>query len=318
MSRPTISIVTPSFNQADFLETTIRSVLEQEGRGSLFDLEYFVIDGGSTDESAHIIQAYAPELSGWCSEPDRGQTHAINKGMERCRGDILAYLNSDDYYLPGAFKRIVQAYHESPDCDLIHGICQKVDAAGRLLKEQISTIKELAQILDLWDVWLRRSDNRNFIQPELFWTRKLAQRVGLFNERLHYSMDYEYWLRAFDAGAKVITLREPLAAFRIHGAQKTSQRDKSILELIEVTRPYLERTDDSRIPISHRTRLRSLNELYKRMIETGSASSLSKLRTLASLATEHPRLVGSSHYWRFVRRSARAIFKGSTANAQLF
>jgi glycosyltransferase involved in cell wall biosynthesis len=308
MSLPRISIVTPSYNQADFLEQTIRSVLDQEGRGTLFELEYFVIDGGSTDASSDIIRKYASELSGWCSERDRGQTHAINKGMERCSGDILAYLNSDDYYLPGAFKRVVEAKRAFPDAELFHGICHKVDAKGNLIREQMSSIHQLSQILDLWEVWLRKSDNQNFIQPEVFWTRSLADKVGGFNEQLHYTMDFDYWLRAIDHGAKILPIQQPLAAFRIHGAQKTSQRDKSILELINVTTPYLQRTDDERITPSDRRRMIALNDLNRRMIENESLSPIRRLHLLVQLALEHKHLATSAHYWRHLRRTTKTLF----------
>jgi hypothetical protein len=309
MNRVQISIVTPSYNQADFLEQTILSVIEQEGRGSFFDLEYFVIDGGSTDHSIEILRQYAGELTGWCSEPDRGQTHAINKGLEKCRGDIIAYINSDDYYLPGAFKRVAETYRQQPDSDLIHGVCHKVDAKGELVALQISSIKNLSQMLDLWDVWLRRFDNQNFIQPEVFWTRRLASKLGAFNESLYYPMDYDYWLRAFDANAKVITVQEPLAAFRIHGAQKTSQQSQSMLELIEATRPFLERDDDERIRPSDRWRMIALNALHRTMIELGDCSPLQAMRALASLGVAHPCLMNTSHYWRYIRRSLKGLFR---------
>ena len=303
---PVIAIVTPSYNQAEYLEQTIQSVLQQDGRGIEFELRYAVIDGGSQDDSLEIIQRYDAQLDYWCSEKDRGQTHAINKGFARISGDIYGYINSDDFYLPGAFRRVVQAFGESPEIDLLHGICQKVDAEGLPLKQQLGEIRNLTEIVDLWERWLRPKNNLNFIQPEVFWSSRLAQCLGPFNEQLHYTMDFDYWLRGFDLGMKVQAIEVPLAAFRIHQAQKTSDRNASILELLDGIEPFLTRQDD-RISQEDRERMLKHCKLTRRMIEESASPPAQQVRTLLSVAAEEPSLWSSSHFWRYLRRSGRRV-----------
>jgi glycosyltransferase involved in cell wall biosynthesis len=303
---PVIAIVTPSYNQAAFLEQTIRSVLQQDGRGVDFELRYAVMDGGSSDGSREIIQRYESELDCWCSEKDRGQAHAINKGFAQISGDICGYINSDDYYLPGAFRQVAQMFHEAPNIDLLHGICQRVDASGSLLGQQLGEIRSLAEIVDLWERWLRPKQSLNFIQPEVFWSHRLAQSLGPFEEKLHYTMDFDYWLRGFDRGMNVRAIQVPLAAFRIHGAQKTSDRNGSILELLAGIEPFLEREDD-RIPPEDRQRMKCLSRLTRRMIDESTSSPASQVRTLLSLAAQDSSLWNSAHFWRYLRRSSRRV-----------
>ncbi len=303
---PVIAIVTPSFNQACFLEQTIQSVLEQEGRGDDFELRYAVVDGGSQDGSREIIERYESQLDHWCSEKDRGQTHAINKGFAQISGDICGYINSDDFYLPGAFQLVARAFRENPQIDLLHGICQKVDAEGVPLRQQLGEIRNLTEMVDLWERWLRPKNNLNFIQPEVFWSCRLAKRLGQFNEKLHYTMDFDYWLRGFDLGMQVHAVDVALAAFRIHQSQKTSDRNASILELIDGIEPYLLGSDE-RISQEDRQRLRTHSKLTRRMIAASEAAPASQVRTLLSIAAEEPSLWGSSHFWRYLRRSGRRI-----------
>src|SRR5690242_3711403 len=123
---PKISIITPSFNQAAYIEQTIKSVLDQDYP----NLEYIVIDGGSSDGSVEIIRKYENRIAFWVSEPDNGQAHAINKGLARATGDIIAYLNSDDYYLQGALKQVADLSNRRSDLDLLHGRCRVVDQHG--------------------------------------------------------------------------------------------------------------------------------------------------------------------------------------------
>lgn len=305
--RPVFRIVTPSFNQAPFLEQTIRSVVSQEGRGVDFDLQYAVVDGGSNDGSVDIIKKYRADLTFWCSEKDRGQSHAINKGFEQVHGDICAYLNSDDYFLPGALKKIARLVTENPHADLFHGVCRKVDEHGNRLADQLSDITEFAEIVDLWNHWLRPNPNRNFIQPEVFWTTRLADRIGTFNENLFYTMDFDFWLRGFDSGMKVARINEPLAAFRIHCNQKTTARNASILELLDRIAPYLN-SEDQRISAVHRSEMLAHSRMTRQVIASAESAPEQRLLSLLSLAGDEPGLLRSKHYWRQMRRHGKRIF----------
>lgn len=312
MNRPLISIVTPSFNQAPFLEQTIQSVLRQEGLGIDFDLEYFVMDGGSTDGSVDIIRRYQSQLAGWCSEPDRGQTHAINKGFERARGDILAYLNSDDAYLPTTLSHVVRAVGQSPECDLFHGVCEKTDAAGTVLSTQLAGISRFTEILDIWEYWLA-IPNQNFVQPEVFWTRRLADQIGEFDETLHYAMDFDYWVRCLEAGTKVATIGYPLARFRIHQAQKTTHRDASVCEMLAITERHLMENHDDRLSPADRKRILMHNDLARMMMELDACSNVVKVRQLTKMARWWPELWRSRHFWKHLRRSGRGCIRNAFA-----
>ncbi len=201
------SIVTPSFNQADFLEATLTSVLGQEHR----PLEHIVIDGGSTDGSLDILRRYADQLAFWSSEPDQGQADAINKGFRHAHGDVLAYLNSDDLYLPGALSAVADFLNSRPDVDLVYGDCQVIDPSGQPLG-----------LLPQHEFSLRRTIERaEFIpQPAAFWRRALFEKVGPFDASLHFAMDYDFFIRAGQAG-QVTRLPLTLAAFRVHPSSKT-------------------------------------------------------------------------------------------------
>jgi glycosyltransferase involved in cell wall biosynthesis len=208
---PLVSIITPSYNQGQFLEATLRSVLEQDYPR----LEYIVIDGGSTDESPQILARYASRLAYWESQPDRGQAHAINKGLKHARGDILGWLNSDDVLLPGVVSRAVLVFAQNPQVEVIYGRLERIDANGTLLptprlpKDRVDF--DLSQILGECVV----------NQPGSFWRRGAMERVGLLDEDLRYSLDYEYWIRLALAGAQFLHLQEAVARFRLSSGSKT-------------------------------------------------------------------------------------------------
>lgn len=232
LNHPRISIITPSLNQAGFIEQTISSVLGQ----GYPNLEYIIVDGGSTDGTVDLIRKHERHLTYWVSEKDAGQSNAINKGLKRATGDIIAYINSDDYYLDGAFERVADAYRENPDIDLWYGRCRIVDQFGAKVDQRIGSIERYDEILDLWEVWWKR---RNFVQPEVFWTKRISKKVGAFREDLHLVMDYEYWLRIFAAGGAARFIDAELAAFRLQPNQKSTQPARTAKELLDVVQPYI-------------------------------------------------------------------------------
>jgi glycosyltransferase involved in cell wall biosynthesis len=229
---PRITIITPSYNQGHFIEETIRSVLSQ----GYPNLEYLIIDGGSTDNTIEVIKKYESQIAYWVSEPDRGQTHAINKGLAIATGDILAYINSDDYYLPGTFFKVAEAFQTSPEIDLLHGRCRYINEIGEKMGEQFGNIHQAEEIIDLWGVWWAK---QQFVQPEVFWTKRMTQKIGMFNEQLHYVMDYDYWCRILQAEGQVGRLDTEIACFRFTATQKSKHRNQAATELLKLVQPLL-------------------------------------------------------------------------------
>jgi glycosyltransferase involved in cell wall biosynthesis len=294
---PRVSIVTPTLNQAPYIETTIRSVLDQEYP----DLEYIVIDGGSEDGTQELIRRYEDRLKYWVSEPDRGQGHALNKGFEHASGELLAYINSDDYYLPGAVAAIVELARRNPEAGLFHGRCRFVSEDGCGEGSHFGSISTLDEVLDLWDVWWA---GRQMIQPEVFWTRQLAERVGPFREDVYFGMDYDFWCRCLAAGAAVARVDQEVCCFRFSPAQKTSARNAVAEELLAIAGDHLW---DRSIPLTGRRRRdlkakwlyqRRLLPVLTRSAAAGEGRLARWLRALAVVA-RHPTL------WRSPRLRQR-------------
>jgi glycosyltransferase involved in cell wall biosynthesis len=213
-----VSIVTPSYNQGQFIERTVESVLSQAGE---FELEYLVVDGGSTDETLSILRRYEGRLR-LVSERDRGQSDALNKGFRMVSGDVVAWLNSDDTYAPGALQDVVRALTESGR-RWCFGECLVVDEHDREIRRIVSRYKNWSS--------RRYSPRRllagNFIpQPATFFRRELLEEVGPLDESLHMAMDYDLWLR-FARVAEPAFVPRPLASFRWHGGSKTGARYRS-------------------------------------------------------------------------------------------
>jgi glycosyltransferase involved in cell wall biosynthesis len=205
---PTISVVSPSYNQAPYLEETIRSVLLQNYPG----LEYIIIDGGSTDGSVEILQRYADHLTYWVSEKDQGQADAINKGWQRATGEILSWINSDDTYCPGALKSALAYFVDNPIIDMIYGDCYCIDEESTMLGE-----------LRSWQFDLRRQlTGRNLIhQSSTFYYRSVIEQLDGLDPSFHYVMDYDLWVRMLLAGFQLKHIPYIFSNYRLHGSAKT-------------------------------------------------------------------------------------------------
>lgn len=207
------SIVTPSFNQHDFLGLTLQSVLNQRGN---FELAVRVVDGGSTDGSVQLLQTVTDPRLRFTSEIDRGQSHAINTGLADADGDVVAWLNSDDLYTPGALQRVADAF-ENPATQWVVGRCENIDENGNVVRSKVADYKNRS----LGRYSRRRLLRENFVaQPAVFWRRSLGSRVGPLDESLNYTMDYDLWLR-LSAAANPVVINVVLAQFRIHPGSKS-------------------------------------------------------------------------------------------------
>jgi len=229
---PRISIVTPSFNQRRFIEETIRSVLLQ----GYPNLEYIIIDGGSTDGTLDIIRKYQHKLAYWVSEPDRGQGHAINKGLDRATGDIFAWINSDDYYYPGAFSAVGKAFRQHPEISLVHGYEHYVDANGEFLQEVFPPFKNALTTALYF--------GHPLLQVSCFWRADAYHSVGGLDERFHYHLDYDLLLRLlYKYKSKYIA--RCIGAFRRYPEQKCRPElgDQFIVEHRRVIEKFLKQAE---------------------------------------------------------------------------
>jgi GT2 family glycosyltransferase len=217
---PSITIVTPSYGQAAFVESTLRSVLLQ----GYPRLQYLVVDGGSQDASPDIIRKYERWLDGWVSEKDRGQSDAINKGFARATGEIVAWLNSDDRLMPGALLGVARMVRTRPDAVAWAGRVRSVTPAGRLIYVQVPRGLTLGDLADFGHAG-------QLAQPGCFFRRATLEKVGPLSEELHYVLDVDLWLRLAAAGS-FVGCEEVWAEETIHpGAKTASQRGRSLAEL---------------------------------------------------------------------------------------
>lgn len=208
---PLVSIITPSFNQANFLEETIQSVLSQDYP----NLEYLIVDGGSTDGSREIIARYQDRLAWWVSEPDKGQTDALNKGFSQARGEILAWLNSDDTYLPGAISAAAAYLQQHPEAGMVYGDANLIDASGQVIGKFPARQTSYRRL---------RRGHVHIPQQSAFFRAKLWGEVGPLDPTFYFAMDYDLWVR--------LAQRAPLhyhprlwANFRLHEAGKSVVAD---------------------------------------------------------------------------------------------
>ena len=209
MTRPLVSIVTPSFNQGRYLEETMRSVLEQDYPR----LEYLVVDGGSQDGSVEIVERYADRLAWWTSEPDAGQAAALNKGFAHTQGEILGWLSSDDTLVPGAVATVVDALERDPDAALVYGEALFVDEHGH----EIFALEPRP-----FDVpAMVRTCANHVVQPGSLFRRRALELAGPLDEDAHYLFDFEFALRLWQEGGKIARIQDRLATYRVHRDSKS-------------------------------------------------------------------------------------------------
>lgn len=247
---PRISVVTPSYNQGSFLEETIRSVLLQ----GYPELEFIIIDGGSTDDSVDIIRKYERWITYWVSEPDKGQTYAIDKGIGKATGDIFAWLNSDDVYPPGVLQQVAAEFISNPEIDLVYGDCEMIDDIGNTFSRFNVRAGGLEELL-----------GENFIsQPSAFFSKNGLQEVGGLDCDLHYAMDYDLWIRMFLKGLRALYVPKVFSCFRYHNASKSGI--KSVQFGYEWTR-LLDKIDKSKVKMVLPALLRAYHQTFETIID---------------------------------------------------
>ena len=247
---PKITIITPNYNGVAYLEETIQSVLNQ----GYPNLEYIIIDGGSTDGSVDIIKKYESQLAYWVSEPDAGLYHAIQKGFERSTGDIMAWINSDDKYHRGAFSIVTELYNQFPQIEWLQGIPSIYDEQGRTV------------MVDHFRAWCKAdiySGRYKWIQQEsTFWRRSLWEKAGAtLDTRLRYAADFELWLRFF-RHAELFSLKSLLSGFRFRSSNQISQDfhveyEQEVLEAIH--------NEVASLPADYRNKLQEIAQFHEKM-----------------------------------------------------
>ncbi len=232
----TFFIVTPSYNQAHFITKTIESVLKQPGQ-----VVYWVMDGKSSDKTVKVLKSYGKKVQ-WVSAKDKGQTDAINKGIKKFRSyrpqpdDIFAYINSDDYYLPRVFAQVAKAFAAASEKQWLVGDCVIVNEKNQEIQKPIRLYKKIWRLMMSLPLLLVLNP---VPQPAVFIKWSAVKKVSLFETRLRYVMDYEYWLRLLTEVGRPLVLNTPLSAFRIHGASKGgSQFIRQFDEELSVAREY--------------------------------------------------------------------------------
>jgi len=207
-----ISIISPSYNQAEYIEETINSVATQK---CIFPFEHIIQDGGSTDATLKVLKKNDDKIK-WVSQIDDGQSHALSMALKRCDGNIIGWLNSDDLYLPGTLERVGQYFADHPECKWLYGRCKIINAKGKEIRKPIKWYKNIISFFYSYKLLLVQ----NYIsQPAVFF-RKDVFLDFLPDKTLHFAMDYDMWLR-LGAVYKAGVIRKTLAAFRRHPLSKS-------------------------------------------------------------------------------------------------
>ena len=280
-----LTIVTPSFNQGRFLEETILSVLNQ----GYEPLEYIIIDGGSTDESVNIIKRYQDRLAYWVSEKDRGQVHALNKGLEKATGDVFAFINSDDVYFPGTFNAVMKHFAQYPESEWVCGDTVMFGEGHETKMIRAVVPKSAAHCLS----WAYRAP-----QPGHFWKRNL---IGSgFEEKWNYDFDHDMYVRLLLAGHKCDYIPLPIAGYRLHEVSKTiAEGHKQIEEFDRIAEFY-----EPRLQGADQRWCRATRFLRLSYAASESGRKVEAVRWLTRALATHPESLMYRQFWGCLRRLA--------------
>jgi glycosyltransferase involved in cell wall biosynthesis len=253
-ARPRISLVTPSFNQGEFIARTVESVLSQRGD---FELDYRILDGGSNDDTLAILERYRDRLT-FVSERDGGQVDAINKGLRATTGDIVGWVNSDDVLLPGALAAVADAFRAHPECEWLHGRCEIIDQADRPVRKWVSLYKHVRATRHSFDNLI----TENYVsQMTAFWRRSVHEAIGYLDPALHYAFDYDLWLRLARRGDPLY-LPQKLACFRWYPTSKSGAMfERQFREDLAVAQRYA--ADKPLVLLRKRAKTEAIMAIYR-------------------------------------------------------
>ena len=243
-----LTLAIPNFNGEGFLPQTLESLSAQRPH-----LTWWLQDSCSSDRSAEIAKSFQKDGDVITIEKDGGQADGLNRAFRQMGGDIVGYINSDDRLVDGAAQFVCEQFSRDPDLDVLYGEVEWIDSAGSVTGHHAGNISDLAEVLDIYRVWWNR---RQWVQPEVFFRRRVWDRVGEFNTNYHLAFDFEYWVRCFQAGVKVRRVPRVLAQFRLHPNQKSSQPGRAADEIREIVESAL--SSVSSLDPRHQRRIKTM------------------------------------------------------------